>query len=246
MKNLKNYTRGDMISINDNILTILPMCKRPFRENGLLQIEQIEECFNFAKKIANPNDFGEHNPNSHGGEHERDADEIFQNAFQGKVAEFAFYNLFKNRVQMNPPDLNRWEKGVWEDADFELHHEGTHYLISLKSTKSIGNLLLLEKHRYNKQGEYIEGTQKDSPVKHDYIFLARVKGIDSKFSNSYNEKKLHTIKAEISGYISNSTFKKNIAKNKYIKKGTLIGNKPMMVDNYWFCITEISDRRINI
>jgi len=235
-----------MLSVSRNNKVIIPdVCRREFISNGKLTINQVKRCFEFARKMADPNEFGAHNPNAFGGNERRDTDEIFQNAFQGKIAEFAFYNVFKNRVSINEPDMDMWEQGKWEDTDFILEKDHKKYAISLKSTKYSGNLLLLERDRYNENGEYLENAVGGDPIVHDYIFLARVKGIDSKFADNYNDKKLSQIQAEISGYITNKMFRDCIMKNRYIQQGVLIGGKPLKVDNYWFCITELKSPNIN-
>lgn len=107
------------------------------------------------------------------------------------------------------------------------------------TNKEIGNPLLLEKDRHGSNVAYIENADGGEPVVHHYIFLARVKGIDSKFQDNYTHGKLSQIQAELSGYISHRMFKDSIVENKYIKKGVLIGGKTLKVDNYWFCITEL-------
>lgn len=229
-----------MLTISRNNKLLIPdECRSLFNSNAGLTMEQIKTCFQFAKNMADPNKDGAHNPNAFGGNEARDTNEIFQNAFQGKVAEFAFYNIFKHRVSLGEPDMGMWEQGQWEDTDFLIEKDNKKYAISLKSTKDIGNLLLLEKDRYDSNGAYIENADGVEPIVHHYIFLARVKGIDSKFQDNYTHEKLSQIQAELSGYISHRMFKDSIVANKYIKKGVLIGGKPLKVDNYWFCITEL-------
>lgn len=154
--------------------------QKKFIPNTALSLEDKEKCFDFAYKMT----FGEnHNPYSFGSKnpkHIRNQIEIFRDAFQGKLAETGFYNLYSKRKDYNipPPDFSVWKRGKWEDTDFEAIVNNKKYKISIKSTKDFGQLLLLEKNRYDKNGYYLEGSN-GKKVKHDLIFLARVKGGDN-------------------------------------------------------------------
>lgn len=89
---------------------------------------------------------GEHRNHRTGGTHQRKKGEIFANAFQGKLAECAIYNQFYNELDITEPDFETYGLGEWDDADFYIND----FKISIKSTKSFGNLLLLETRDWNR------------------------------------------------------------------------------------------------
>jgi len=231
------------ININKkNELEILQECKKQFCENTVVSLEQKRRCLEFASRIYDENDNDAvHNPAAFGGEEKRAKNEIFVNTFQGKIAEYGFYNYFKHRVEIKEPDMDLWGKGEWEDTDFIVTYKDIDYRISIKSTKSYGNLLLLESDRYDTEGRYLESVEGEEPKQHDWIFLVRVKGIDSDNPTEYTDEILENISVEISGYIGKNIFRHAIKTKKILKKDTTIGNMPLKVDNYWFCLTELLD-----
>jgi len=223
------------VQIRGNEVFIPREGRKSFLPNTSLKDLSIVKCIDFAKEMAYGEGF--HNAKAFAGSsYTRENKEIFINTLQGKIAELGFYNLMYARG-MTPdklPDFRIWGKGIWEDCDFEFKN-GT-IKVSLKSTKHFGNLLLLEKNRYNANGEYLEPANGQTPVKHDYIFLSRVKGVDS-----YNPSDYATpfkINCEITGFITHDLFKELIHKNKYIKKGTRLGI-PLIVDNYYIVASDL-------
>lgn len=179
-----------MVNVNnENKVVIGKNAKTKFNANCLLSHDDILKCFEFSEKIADPDKEGYHTLYSFGGknpEYIRTRQEQFINTFQGKLSEIGFYNKYKEFLlngkylfKLNEPDFGLWEKDIWEDADFEAEDtDGNLLKISLKSTKDIGNLLMLEKNRYNKNGYYLENKDGGAPVRHDLIFLCRVSNIN--------------------------------------------------------------------
>ncbi|BCD59438.1 MULTISPECIES: hypothetical protein [unclassified Nitratiruptor] len=217
-------------------------CRKEFKPNIEIADKDKEKCLMFARNMA----YGEkHNPKSFGSAEKnyiREKQEIFRDAFQGKLAEIAFYNYYVKRgFSLNKPDFSEWNRGKWEDTDFTAEFNNKEYRISIKSTKYFGNLLLLEKDRYNEQGLYIETADDQTKgVKYDLIFLVRIKGVDGSNPNVYDKKKLSAIEAEITGFITHEEFKKAIKSGKYLAKGWLInGKEKLKVDNYYFCANEL-------
>jgi len=68
-----------------------------------------------------------------------------------------------------------------------------------------------------------------------------VKGVENTNPYEYTEKMLRNISVEISGYIGKTMFKKAIQNQKILTQDIIIGNMPLKVDNYWFCLTELLD-----
>jgi len=241
MKNLKDCTMGnEKINIKYGKLYIESRCKRAFCKNTELSLIQFKQCLYFAKRIYDPQDKVAQNAISFAGGSMRDKGTVFKNTLQGKIAEFGFYNYFKERVSIPSPQMDLWELGKWEDTDFMVTVNDKKYNISLKSTKNYGNLLMLECARYDEKGHYLEGANGEKSIKHDFVFLARVKGVDSIKPDDYMDNKYSEIEIEISGYITINMFQEKIKHDGYIPKGTLIGKEPLQVDNYCFCLSELS------
>jgi hypothetical protein len=221
----------------ENGTVIIPLeGKKKFISNTVLKSQSILKCVDFASNMAYGK--GHHQAKSFGGDnYTRENKEIFINTLQGKIAELGFYNLMYSNglVPDKLPDFGVWGKGKWEDCDFEF--ENGRIKVSLKSTKFFGNLLLLEKNRYNLNGEYIEPANGIAPIKHDFIFFSRVKGVDSHNPADYIQP--FDISCEITGFITHSQFLQIIKSGQIINKGVRLGI-PMIVDNYYVVASELS------
>lgn len=110
---------------------------------------------------------GEHRNYRTGGQYSRKNGELFCNTFQGKLAEYAFYFLFrKNGINISEPDLETWKLGKWDETDFEFEEQK----ISIKSVAFFSNLLLLEVQDWDNTGKYIP-----NGLNYDYTVLIRLK-----------------------------------------------------------------------
>ncbi len=108
--------------------------------------------FNFAYSMSFGRE-GEHRPYRTGGTRKRTTGEIFANAFQGKLAEFAVYRvLSRSFSDISEPDTSAYERGRWDAFDCEVQGE----IIAVKSTKEYGNLLLLEAGDWDENGNYVQ------------------------------------------------------------------------------------------
>lgn len=87
---------------------------------------------------------GQHRDHRTGGTHKRRNGEIFANAFQGKLCEFALYIALNDKHDIGFPDLSVNPLGEWDNYDFNIDGHN----ISVKSTKFFGQLLLSEKEDY--------------------------------------------------------------------------------------------------
>jgi hypothetical protein len=223
-----NAIKMHKIQIEFNSVKIAANDRLKFSPDKKLKAESILKCLNFATEMAYGN--GHHKSQSFGGKsHERNSSEIFINTFQGKIAELAVYNQLSN-LKIKPdknPEFEIWGKGKWEDCDFTLKNETLR--CSVKSTKDFGNLLLLEKEKYNEKGEFLE-TEDLKPRHYDFTFLVRVAGIKDNDPKSYMQK--NSIETEVVGFLSHQNFLEVIAQNQFIKKGIRLGI-PLIVDNYY-------------
>lgn len=182
---------------------------------------------------------GEHRPNRSGGKIKRDELNIFINTFQGKLAEIAIYKLLKSMVkltkdELQEPDFNVYGSGIWDGADIICKG----YNIAIKSTKSFGNLLLLEIKDWSSKGEYIPNIEKEKAL-YDYIVLARIgcliqqdkyDSVENTLKNfifkTYDDFEQHLIKVklcfDVTGYITLQDLIQIILNKQIIKQGNYL------------------------
>lgn len=214
-----------------------------FEPIGRLKSSTVETTLNFAYDMTFGNN-GEHRDHRTGGTHLRKKGEIFANTFQGKLSEFALYNiLYKDFSDLPKPDIQTYGLGEWDDTDFELRGKK----ISVKSTKSFGNLLLLETKDWNKDGQYIPNISKGT-ADYDFFILIRVNPyiedilkrnhlLYSQVIDYENISRLilsQTWSYDIPGFITKDQLIYAINNNYVIKQGAMLnGRIPMDAENYY-------------
>ncbi|MCK3895053.1 hypothetical protein HCC09_07870 [Streptococcus suis] len=204
--------------------------------------EVISQCFNFAYSMAE----GQlHRETRTGGEHSRTQLEVFWDTFRGKIAESFAYFYYKNLgVEISDLDFNIYPRGKWDSFDMTVNGN----IISVKSTKHFGQLLLLEFDDWNGNGHYVP----DPQINYDYFILVRTKiksGNDFDKGNLPDKTTLSSyclnldIEGEITGALSHKDFVNQIIKFKYIiKKGQLLQGKiPMDATNYYVHAGDLED-----
>lgn len=212
------------------------------------------KAFNFAYGMSFGNE-GHHRDTRSGGSHPRKNGEKFADTFQGKLAEFAFWQeLKKNSIDTHEPDINKEPKGKWDTADFEFNN----YKIAVKSTKSFGQLLLLETADWDNEGLYIPNKELGH-AKYDFIVLIRVKPHISDllsnhrllYSNHTNKNSLMEIvlnnkfEYDIPGFITQLDLQAIIAHSYIIPKGTFLSRihrkTKMDAENYYIQTGNLKD-----
>ncbi len=216
--------------------------KRGFTPNAIAS-EHLELSFDFAFNMSFGN-AGHHRNHRTGGSAKRKNGEIFTNAFQGKVAEFAFYEwLITNGIPAELPDTRLMGKGVWDDSDFTVNGKK----ISIKSAAHFSNLMLLETQDWNQNGDYIPNLETRN-ASYDYFVLVRVKP-DGKQLMKGNKlyyadevervalKRVFALEkwfADLAGFATKSDIQFIIANKHLIPKGSLLNGKiPMDASNYY-------------
>jgi len=132
--------------------------------------ESIKKSFDFAYEMTFGLN-GEHRAYRSGGQFSRRNGEIFANAFQGKLSEFAFFEMCRqSSLDLQMPDVATYMLGDWDSYDFTYKNKK----IAIKSTKHYGQLLLLETKDWNNEGAYIPNLEKTTSV-YDYFVLVRSK-----------------------------------------------------------------------
>lgn len=204
--------------------------------------ETIKTVFDFAFDMT----FGakgEHRNHRTGGTNQRKKGEIFANTFQGKLAECAACNLFYKIDPSVMPDFSISRLGVWDSVDVVVNGKK----IAVKSTKSFGNLLLLEQHDWDAQGRYIPNQESGVAI-YDYFLLIRIKPFceDVMRNNRWlytnvadrellwTEINKNTWTYDYAGYISLSQLQYLIRNDFVIRKGDILnGGTRIDADNYY-------------
>lgn len=200
---------------------------------------------------------GEHRSTRTGGKISRRNLHKFADVIIGKLGEQAFYNLFEKRPnvkELSPIDFECYGLTQWDDTDFVLCDMNQNsYQIAVKSTKHIGNLLLLEEKDWivqNNKAIYIPNQNSENKGIFDYIFFARIKSeiselIKKDCYENYNDTELKKfffenisnmqISTEVTGYISNQDLVHIIENHYILPQGSLFGSLQQGMDasNYY-------------
>ena len=215
--------------------------KKPFQRVGTLKTETIKTCLDFSYRMTFGNE-GEHRNHRSGGSIFRNKDQIFMDTFQGKLSEFAFSNIVYKKSGKITPDLSVSKLGTWDAFDFKIDNRK----FCIKSTKFIGNLLLLETKDWDISGNYLPST--DINKTYDAIVMIRIspdvqKTLKTHLKNFLNEVNFRNFIDRITrvewsydspGFITNQDFQ-YILKQKFIipKGATLNGKTKMDAENYY-------------
>ena len=223
--------------------------KRHFVAYTQMLAEDKKECFEFAFGMSYAK-MGAHRDSRSGGTMHRTLGQIFINTFQGKMAEFAVYRyLLKHLIPVEKPDTEKYELGKWDTFDLECQGKR----ISVKSTKSYGDLLLLETKDWDKDGRYIPNLS-DGKAAYDYTILVRFNpdGEQLMKQHSLLFQKESEIPANIQeilwekvsgqnwsydfpGFIYQSELVQMIQEQRIIPKGAMLNGKTKMdAENYYF------------
>lgn len=212
-----------------------------FDKMGIFKPTTVISVFQFAYDMT----FGakgEHRHSRSGGSYFRNNLEIFSNTFQGKLSEFALANLFFKHKGFRAPDLSTHSLGVWEDVDFLIGES----VIAVKSTKSYGNLLLLEKKDWDFQGHYLAST--GTPRIYTHLVLVRISPdsdeITRQLRTDYSDNELeNSLKSkiinrewsyDIPGFIETQDLQRVIREGNVIPKGARLNDSVTMdADNYY-------------
>jgi hypothetical protein len=206
-------------------------------ENNEVDFAFIKQAFYFAYKMVYGGGF--HRPARSGGEIERTNAAIFQNTFQGKLAEIVLYeNLKLQGVEVETPDFSIHGKGIWDQTDLKANGKS----ICVKSAAFFSNLLLLETKDWNSEGKYIPNLNNSNIDTYDFFVLVRIKP-DIKFilketlenkENLWQEIEKATWFYDVPGCCSEKTIR-HIIKNQYvIPKNALLNAKAKIdAENYY-------------
>jgi hypothetical protein len=212
-----------------------------FEKVGIFKTKTVSSVVEFAYNMTFGL-IGEHRHSRSGGTISRGNLEIFVNTFQGKLSEFAVANVLYKHKDFKEPDLSTYELGIWEDADFQLGENA----IAVKSTKSYGNLILLESKDWDSHGNYIASVNEHRTYSH--IIMVRIKPDTEEVIRNFrprigNDVSLLDLSAhlmsleweyDIPGFIKNADLADIIERKFLIPKGALLnGAVRMDAENYY-------------
>lgn len=183
---------------------------------------------------------GEHRNYRSGGKHFRKNGEIFCDTFQGKLAEFFFFEtLTKMGFNCPKPETEKWQKGKWDDQDFIVNN----LKISIKSMAFFSNLLLLETKDWDSEGNYIPNKNKYDlfviiRLKPDLKSVFRTKRI--LYSNYINKEEVQNViktikfEADIPGFVDHQKLVEIIKERQILPQNALLnGRIKMDAENYY-------------
>lgn len=229
--------------------------KKSFKSMGVIPKYQIKECIKFALNMTFNKD-GEHRDHRTGGQARRKNGQIFANTFQGKISEYAVYNEFKTIYpEITEPDLETYDLGIWDDTDFAIGDKK----LSIKSTKSYSELLLLETKDWDSNGNYIPNKNSDSQGYYDYFILVRIEAEIEKilrknrvlYNDTISQKELDKVvedilsgnwSYDIPGFITHDDLVEAIRLKNILPQGSLLGKKTKMdATNYYIQSGDLRD-----
>jgi hypothetical protein len=139
----------------------------PFANYGTLKYEYIIASYAFAYAMSFSEE-GHHRRTRSGGSNNRKNVEVFCNTFLGKLGEFAVYQYFREyKLTIDYPDVSIMGAGQWDSYDFV--YKGRK--IGVKTTKSFGNLILLETKDWNQNAQYIPNLTNGNADYDDMLFV---------------------------------------------------------------------------
>lgn len=214
--------------------------KKNFDSTNHVNYDYIKKVFDFAYEMT----FGvsgQHRNHRSGGTHQRRNGEIFCDTFQGKISEFAIFQFFKDKLNIMEPDLQTYGLGKWDTFDFSINGK----VVSVKSTKHFGNLLLLETKDWNLQGQYIPNNNETI----DYVILVRIEDEVTKllkdnrlyFSDKLDKEYLWSLIKDIKcafdipGYITREDLVYLINNGFVIRRGEKLNRFTIMDAENYYC-----------
>lgn len=158
--------------------------KKYFHSLGSFSEDEINNVFDFAYRMTFGGE-GRHRDQRTGGAADRRDGQKFANTFQGKLGECAIYRELCKLTQrlgnqcpfapnqISQPNYDIAGLGVWDHLDININM----HTASVKSTKSFGQLLLLETGDWDREGRYLHSMDENGsiqPIAYDYSFLVRI------------------------------------------------------------------------
>jgi len=226
--------------------------RKPYIENSI-STDQLARVCNFAYEMC----FGEGHHRNHrtGGQVRRRGGEMFCNTFQGKLAEVVLRDyLNRSGLQCGEPDFDIYGEGIWDDSDLIVNQKS----LSVKSAAFFSNLLLLETHDYDRDGNYLPNLEIGATASYDYYILVRlkpdIKGLFRQnrwmYSDQVDRASIERVinaqawSFDIPGWISHQEFVSVIRNRQVLPQNALLNGKiPMDAENFYVQSGDMHDIR---
>ncbi|UOO43818.1 hypothetical protein I0292_26595 (plasmid) [Priestia megaterium] len=212
--------------------------------NKIEKVNYLKESYVFAYNMSFSSK-GHHRITRSGGQEKRKQVQIFCDAFNGKLGEFAVYQyLLSQGIEVDYPDISIMGEREWDSYDFVVKEKK----IGVKTTKKWGQLLLLETKDWNANGQYIPNLNKGT-ADYDYIILVRV---DSNIIDGLEKRNLYkkdridkevlkeilnesSYDFDIAGYVDKELLVEAIKNKNIIKQNEYLqsGRTKIDADNYY-------------
>lgn len=138
-----------------------------FANYGTLKYECVIASYAFAYAMSFSEE-GHHRRKRSGGSRNRKNVEVFCDTFIGKLGEFSVYQYFRQHgITIDYPDVSIMGEGQWDSYDFV--YKGRK--IGVKTTKSFGNLILLETKDWSQNAQYIPNLKTGHAEYDDMLFV---------------------------------------------------------------------------
>lgn len=172
-------------------------CPVYFYKGTSFSIEDVKKCSQFAYEVSQRPEAFDNKI--------RSEFQIFLDTLEGKLGEEAVYHQLMNiGFQVSPINFEKYPRGQWDTTDLVISVNGNIKNIQIKTTKCFGQLLLLSKKDWDKQGLYIPDRNihqnLDFDGRYDLIIFQRIslntreikKNIESQFQiakakNNFND-----------------------------------------------------------
>lgn len=214
--------------------------KKPFSSGSEIDTKHVSDSFEFAYNMSFNNEKDSRGDNRS----TQKQGEVFFNAFQGKLSEYAFYEMASPRASsISEPDQTRSNFGIAPTYDFRLNDKK----IAIMSTIYYGNLLLLELNEWNRDGEFIPNISSGT-AHYDFFALIRLKpSLDNilrkksfLLTDEFDKEDLKKIIMEekweydFLGYVSLWDLKYIIKEKFILPKNSLLNGKTKMDADYYY------------
>lgn len=217
--------------------------RRQFNSDFYISKYNYERCYNFALEMATNN---WHRPERPDGIITRTPNQIFADTFTGKLGECAVDQfLHFSNINREELDFETYERGRWDTFDLVAKTKSdSRVTLNIKTTKSKGNLLLLETKDWDSKGFY-----KPNKINGVYNFIVFAR-VDFDLSMLMKEKKIllnesissdkilreliqksgEKILYDIVGFITHSDLIQIIADEYIMPQGSFLGYNGTLMD----------------
>lgn len=218
-----------------------------------IPLGRISETARFAFGMTVDSE-GFHRDHRSGGKMKRTPYHIFVNVFHGKLGEWCLYDYLSSLgdYHCSEPDMEVYPRGIWDNGDATVTNDNDDLvrIVAIKTTKRIGNLLLLETADWSAEGLYLPSSANGLGYVPNRFVLMRIDPFlsvyDKELESLVNKKDYNGLlsfvmdshwRYDVPGFITDDDFK-FLAKERYVIPQNSFLNKKdashrMDAENYY-------------